>query len=114
MIARLLEFSIRWRMLVIVGGVVLAVAGLYSATHDAVVVPARAIQDIDGVPTVFVRVDEERFQPRPVRVGASFGDQVEIVSGLKQADAVVTEGALMLKSKLKLRVEAEEGEEKKK
>lgn len=85
-----------------------------SATHDALMVPTRAIQDIDGVPTVFVRVDEERFQPRPVRVGASVGDHVEIVDGLKPGDAVVTEGALMLKSKLKLRVNAEEGEERKK
>ena len=85
-----------------------------SATHDALMVPTRAIQEIDGVPTVFVRVDEERFQPRPVRVGASVGDHVEIVDGLKPGDALVTEGALMLKSKLKLRVDAEEGEGKKK
>ena len=85
-----------------------------SATHDALTVPAAAIQDIDGVPTVFVRVDEERFQARPVRTGSSMGGQVEIVEGLKRSDAVVTEGAVMLKSKLKLRVEAEEGEEKKK
>ena len=85
-----------------------------SATHDALMVASRAIQDIDGVPTVFVRLDEERFQPRPVRLGASVGDHVEIVDGLKAGDAVVTDGALMLKSKLKLRVEAEEDEGKKK
>jgi cobalt-zinc-cadmium efflux system membrane fusion protein len=85
-----------------------------SVTHDAVTVPARAIQDIDGVPTVFVRVDEERFQARPVRIGPSVAGQVEVVEGLKSTDAVVTDGALMLKSKLKLRVDAEEGEEKKK
>ncbi len=85
-----------------------------SATHDALMVPSRSIQDIDGVPTVFVRLDEERFQPRPVRIGASVGDHVEIVDGLKAGDAVVTDGVLMLKSKLKLRVEAEEDEGKKK
>ena len=84
-----------------------------SATHDALTVPAAAIQDIDGVPTVFVRVDEERFQARPVRIGSSMGGQVEVVEGLTGSDSVVTEGAVMLKSKLKLRVEAEEGEEKK-
>jgi cobalt-zinc-cadmium efflux system membrane fusion protein len=85
-----------------------------SATHGALVIPGRSVQDIDGVPTVFVRIDDERFQPRSVRVGLSVGDDVEIVEGLKHGDAVVTEGALMLKSKLKLRVEAEEGEAKKK
>lgn len=81
-----------------------------SAAREVLVIPARAVQDIDGVPTVFVRVDEEHFQTRPVRVGATVGDAVEIAEGLKGGERVVTDGALMLKSKLKLRVEEEEGE----
>jgi cobalt-zinc-cadmium efflux system membrane fusion protein len=84
-----------------------------SAARKVLVIPARAVQDIDGVPTVFVRVDEEHFQTRPVRVGATVGDAVEIADGLKDGERVVTDGALMLKSKLKLRVEEEEGEKKK-
>src|SRR5581483_10159724 len=84
-----------------------------SAAREVLVITARAIQDIDGVPTVFVRVDEEHFQTRPVRVGATVGDAVEIAEGLKAGERVVTDGALMLKSKLKLRVEEEEGEKKK-
>ena len=81
-----------------------------STTKHALVIPARAVQDIDGVPTVFVRVDEEHFQPRAVRVGTPVGDSVEVVEGLKAGERVVTDGALMLKSRLKLRVEKEEGE----
>ena len=42
MIERLLEFSIRYRMLVIVGGVLLTAAGLYSAAQ----LPIDAVPDI--------------------------------------------------------------------
>lgn len=81
-----------------------------SMTRDTLVIPSRAVQDIDGVPTVFVRVDEERFETRAVRVGPAIGELVEVLEGLKPAERVVTDGALMLKSRLKLRVEAEENE----
>ncbi len=81
-----------------------------STAKEALVIPARAVQDIDGVPTVFVRVDEEHFETRAVRVGAPAGDSIEAVEGLKAGERVVTDGALMLKSRLKLRVEEEEGE----
>ncbi len=79
-----------------------------SMPRQALLIPARAVQDIDGVPTVFVRMDEEKFQTRAVRVGAAIGDAVEVVDGLRPGERVVTDGALMLKSRLKLRVEAEE------
>lgn len=82
-----------------------------SMPRETLVIPSRAVQDIDGVPTVFVRVDEKEFQTRPVRTGSLIRDVVEIVEGLQPGDRVVTDGALMLKSRLKLRVE-EEGEEK--
>jgi len=81
-----------------------------SVTRDTLVIPSRAVQDIDGVPTVFVRIDEEKFETRAVRVGPAIGELVEVLDGLKPAERVVTDGALMLKSRLKLRVEAEENE----
>lgn len=83
-----------------------------ATAKEALVIPARAVQDIDGVPTVFVRVDEEHFETRAVRVGAPVGDSIEVAEGLKAGERVVTDGALMLKSRLKLRVEEEEGEKK--
>lgn len=83
-----------------------------SAPRESIVIPATSVQDIDGVPTVFVRVDDEHFETRPVRIGSTFGDSVEVAEGLKTGERVVTEGALMLKSKLKLRVEEEEEERK--
>jgi membrane fusion protein, heavy metal efflux system len=83
-----------------------------SAPRSVLVVPSDAVQDIDGTPTVFVRVDEEHFVARPIKVGATVGRLTEVSAGLKADEEVVTKGALMLKSRLKLRVEEEEGEEK--
>lgn len=82
-----------------------------SAPRSVLVVPSDAVQDIDGTPTVFVRVDEEHFVARPIKVGAIVGRLTEVSEGLKADEEVVTKGALMLKSRLKLRVEEEEGEE---
>lgn len=82
-----------------------------SAPRTVVVVPSDAIQDIDGTPTVFVRVGEEHFSPRPIKTGATVGQWTEVSDGLETGDLVVTKGAVMLKSRLKLRVEEEEGEE---
>ena len=81
-----------------------------SEPRNALVIPARAVQEIDAVSTVFVRVDDEHFAARAVRVGAQVGQSVEVVEGLKPGERVVTDGALMLKSRLKLRVEEEEEE----
>lgn len=85
-----------------------------SSPRHMLAIPARAVQDIDGVQTVFVRLGDEKFGTRAVRVGARLGDVVEVAHGLKAGERVVTDGALMLKSRLKLRVEEEEGEGKKK
>jgi membrane fusion protein, heavy metal efflux system len=79
-----------------------------SAQRNALVIPSRSVQDIDGVSTVFVRVGEKQFETRPVHVAAVVGDDVEVTEGLKIGESVVTDGALMLKSRLKLRVEEEE------
>jgi cobalt-zinc-cadmium efflux system membrane fusion protein len=78
-----------------------------SLPRDVLVIPSRAVQEIDSVPTVFVRVGEKQFEKRPVRVGAATGDAVEVTEGLNIGESVVTDGALMLKSRLKLRVEEE-------
>lgn len=83
-----------------------------SAPRSVLVIPAEAVQDIDGAPTVFVRTDEEHFVARPIKVGATVGRWTEVSEGLKADEEVVTKGALMLKSRLKLRVEEEEGEGK--
>jgi cobalt-zinc-cadmium efflux system membrane fusion protein len=66
--------------------------------RTAVAVPSAAIQQIEQSTVVFVRKTETKFEVRRVQPGNTVLDMVEITSGLKQGERVVTEGAFHLKS----------------
>lgn len=78
---------------------------------ETLVVPDAAIQDFDGEPSVFVRTGDSRFERRSVTLGVDADEWVEITAGLAPGERVVTAGALMLKSKLKLTEFAESEED---
>lgn len=65
--------------------------------HDAIAVPAGALTEEQGVKYVYVRLDEEGYSKREVKTGASDGERVEILSGLREGEDVVTEGAIHVK-----------------
>jgi cobalt-zinc-cadmium efflux system membrane fusion protein len=75
-----------------------------SATVDAtaaLLVPATAVADVRGFPTVFVATsDEGRFEARRVRKGPTWGSDVVIEAGLAPGDHVVSAGVLLLKGEL--------------
>jgi cobalt-zinc-cadmium efflux system membrane fusion protein len=78
-----------------------AVAGIDEGIRRSVVtVPEDAVQDISGVPVVFVRRSPIEFEPRTVRPGRRAGGEVEIAEGLTAGETVVVKGAFMLKSHL--------------
>ena len=60
-------------------------------------VPVSAIIEEQGVCSVYVRLDEDGYRKQEVTTGASNGCEVQILSGLKQGDEVVTEGAYQIK-----------------
>jgi cobalt-zinc-cadmium efflux system membrane fusion protein len=64
------------------------------------VVPSRAVQEMEGETVVFVRTDATRFVRRAVTAGLDLDGEVEIVSGLNDGDVVATAGAFLLKSEL--------------
>ena len=68
--------------------------------RETVVVDASAIQQIDGQPVVFVRQSPTRFERRPVQIGVTAGDTVEILSGVVPGDVVVGAGSFYLKTAL--------------
>ncbi|MGH7818777.1 MAG: efflux RND transporter periplasmic adaptor subunit [Candidatus Binatia bacterium] len=70
-------------------------------SREALVVPRDAVQKVRGESVVFV-ADEKSgtFLPREVSLGQAFGDFVEVVSGLREGEPVVTKGAFYLKSSL--------------
>jgi cobalt-zinc-cadmium efflux system membrane fusion protein len=84
---------------------------LAGAPRQVLTVPSRAIQQIDGEPTLFVRTGDESFERRAVRLGAATEEWTEVTSGVESGDRVVTTGAVMLKSRLQASEFAEEEEE---
>jgi len=83
-----------------------------STSEQLLTVPAKAVVEIETEKYVFVpsgkHADHEKFTLRPVEVGRPCGDRVEIKSGLRDGDKVVTSGAFLLKSELILQNEPEE------
>jgi cobalt-zinc-cadmium efflux system membrane fusion protein len=67
-------------------------------TTNALLVPDEAVVLLQGQPTVYVE-DAHGFEPRPVELGARYGNRVEIRSGLAPGDLAVTSGAYALKAR---------------
>jgi cobalt-zinc-cadmium efflux system membrane fusion protein len=69
-------------------------------TRQAITVPIEAVQTVDNVSIVFVRIGDSRFERRNVTLGATTGNRVEVVSGVKPGEAVVGRGSFYLKTTL--------------
>jgi len=87
MIERLLEFSVRFRMLVIIGGVLLAVVGLYAATQ----LPIDAVPDITSnqvqintIAPAFAPEEMEKYVTFPIEVALSSLPRKEEIRSISQ------------------------------
>lgn len=70
---------------------------LTSPMQDVLSVPVSALIEEQGVYSVFIRLDEEGYKKQEVKLGANNGTEVQILSGLKPGDTVVTQGAYQVK-----------------
>jgi multidrug efflux pump subunit AcrA (membrane-fusion protein) len=68
--------------------------------RTVIAVPEAGLQDDEGRAVVFVKTGERTFEPREVVVGERFAGYVEILSGLKEGESVVTSGGFLLKSEM--------------
>ena len=59
--------------------------------------PLSALTEEQGVKFVYVQLDAECYRKREVKTGLSDGAHVEILSGLKEGEKLVTEGAIHVK-----------------
>jgi multidrug efflux pump subunit AcrA (membrane-fusion protein) len=59
--------------------------------------PTGAVTEQGGLYYVYVQLDEEGYLRREVKLGASDGERVAIVSGLKAGEKVVTRGAVQVR-----------------
>ena len=65
--------------------------------QNAFVVPIPALIEEQGVFYVYVQAAGESFQKRNVTLGVQDGKQVQVLSGVKEGERVVTKGAYMIK-----------------
>jgi cobalt-zinc-cadmium efflux system membrane fusion protein len=65
---------------------------------QAVQVPRTALQQAKGVNLVFVRLAEDQYEARRVKVASANGNLVAVSSGLKPGEMVVTAGSFLLKT----------------
>lgn len=66
--------------------------------RTAITIPEAAIQQVEQTTVVFVRRADTRFEARRIQAGNTVGGTVEVVSGLREGEPVVVEGAFHLKS----------------
>ncbi len=71
-----------------------------SATRQAVFIPEKALQNINGNEIVFLTKDGTTFRPQVVKSGTRSQGRTEIVQGLKPGDRIAVNGAFMVKGEL--------------
>jgi cobalt-zinc-cadmium efflux system membrane fusion protein len=77
---------------------VYARARIITDESPAVLVPRAALQQARGVDLVFVRLAEDEYETRRVRVASANGDLVAVSGSLRAGEAVVTAGSFLLKT----------------
>ena len=71
---------------------------LLTAPKEGVLsVPVSSLIEEQGIYSVYIRLDEDGYKKQEVTTGANNGCEVEILSGLKPGDEVVTQGAYQIK-----------------
>lgn len=64
---------------------------------EAVTIPLSAVTEEQGSYFVYVQLDEEGYQKRPVTLGQDDGLRAEVLSGLHGGETIVTQGAYRVK-----------------
>ena len=68
-----------------------------SAIPNALVIPVPALMEEQGNFYVYVQLGGESFQKREIKIGASDGENVQVLSGVIEGERVVTKGAYQIK-----------------
>jgi membrane fusion protein, copper/silver efflux system len=76
---------------------------LYNHQTASLSLPADAVIRTNNMALVWIMIGKNKFKHQQVQIGAENGNNIEIVQGLKQGDAVVVTGAYLLNSEFVLR-----------
>ena len=75
-------------------------AEIYLITQDrpnVITLPLTALTEEQGIHFVYIQMDAEGYRKQEVTLGESDGERVEILTGVKQGDRVVTKGAMQVR-----------------
>lgn len=72
---------------------------LVESTDVPVLVQQSALQTVDGTPSAFVKVDQG-FEVRPLKLGRSAGEGVEVLAGLEAGETYATANTFVIKAQL--------------
>lgn len=81
----------------LVGGVCSDVWVMTSSMQPVISVPAEAVIEEQGLTSVFIRLDEDCFEKRVVKLGDSDGERYIVLSGLKVGEEIVMKGAMHIR-----------------
>lgn len=81
----------------IIPGSIVEVYLKFNKMQNALVVPVTALVEEQGSFFVYIQTEGESFQKREVKLGASDGINVQIISGISEGERVVTKGAYQIK-----------------
>ena len=70
------------------------------STAQAVMIPRSAVQTVGDHQVVYVAIPNEpgKFEEREVRLGETSGDQIEVISGVKPGNRIVSKGSFFLRA----------------
>ena len=81
----------------IIAGSFVSVYLLSTPQSNVISVPVSAVTEEQGLNFVYLQWDEEGYKKQEVNLGQSNGDRVQVLSGLKAGDKVVTKGVYQVK-----------------
>ncbi len=70
---------------------------LQSGSSPSLVIPTSALLEEQGVFYAYVQTEGESFQKRELKIGASDGMNVQVLSGIAEGERIVTKGAYQIK-----------------
>lgn len=81
----------------VIPGSYVSVYLLSSPMPDVLALPHTALTEEQGLYFIYIQLDAEGYKKQEVMLGADNGKEIQILSGLKAGDKVVTEGAYQVK-----------------
>jgi cobalt-zinc-cadmium efflux system membrane fusion protein len=81
----------------IVPGTYIEVFLLSTPQENVLSIPSSSVTEEQGLYFVYLQLDEEHYKKQEVQLGQNDGDRVQVLSGIKEGDKVVTRGVYQVK-----------------